>query len=97
MREKIKNTLKITCTDIDLTAVSNIEFYVRQLGFFGCYVPEVISFREMIVVIPFEDAKKLRKGKVKLQFAFTDGNGIPDCSEITECEVGEFLREVGYK
>lgn len=96
MREKIENRLKITCDSVDLTALTNIEFYVRQSYFFGCYVPSVISAHEMLVIIPFEDARKLRGGKVELQFAFTDAYGNPDASEIVECKVDDFLREVGY-
>ena len=55
MREKIQNTLKITCPDLDLTTVSNIEFYVKQPNFFGCYTPTVVSANEMVVTIPFAD------------------------------------------
>lgn len=97
MRKKIENRLKITCDDIDLTTVTDIEFYVRQVRFFGHYTPTVVSAHEMLVIIPSEDAKKLCRGKVELQFAFTDADGNPDSSEITELEVGDFLREVGYK
>lgn len=97
MRKKIKNTLKITCDDVDLTTLTDIEFYVRQVRFFGCYTPSVVSANEMLVVIPSDDAKKLHRGKVELQFAFTDVYGNPNCSEITVREVGDFLREVGYK
>lgn len=96
MREKIKNQLEITTTDIDLTTLTNIEFYVRQTRFFGSYTPVVISSTEMIVIIPFEDAKKLTHGKAKLQFAFTDANGKPDTSDVVEVEVKELLKEVGY-
>jgi hypothetical protein len=96
MRKKIKNTLKITCTDIDLTTVSNIEFYIRQLKFFGCYVPKVISSSEMIVVIPFEEAKKMHDGKAEVQLAFTDENGNPRATEPVTTTVGNLLKEVGY-
>jgi len=96
MREKIENRLKITCDSIDLTTLSDIEFYVRQAYFFGCYVPSVISPNEMVVIIPFEDAKKLRTGEVKLQFAFTNQNGNPDASDIVVMTVDELLKEVGY-
>jgi hypothetical protein len=96
MREKIENRLKITCEDVDLTTLINIEFYVRQARFFGCYSPTVISSTEMVVIIPFEDAKKLHSGKVELQFAFTDANGNPDASDSVVCEVGNLLKEVGY-
>lgn len=96
MREKIENRLKITCNDIDLTTLTNIEFYVRQLNFFGCYVPSVISSSEMVVIIPLKDSKKLRKGKVQLQFAFTDATGNPNASDVVEANVKDLLKEVGY-
>ena len=96
MRENIENLLKITCDDIDLTTVTDIEFYVRQLRFFGCYVPHVISSSEMTVKIPFKDAIKLNKGKVKLQFAFVDSEGNARASDIVEKDVNGLLKEVGY-
>jgi hypothetical protein len=96
MHEKIENSLTITCEDADLTKLSNIEFYVRQLNFFGCYTPTVVSPNEMLVVIPFEDAMKMVNGKAKLQFAFTDENGTPDASEVLEVQVGDLLKEAGY-
>ena len=96
MREKIKNTLKITCTDLDLTTVSNIEFYVKQPHFFGCYTPSVVSANEMVVTIPFTDAKRLTTGTVKLQFAFTYEDGTPGASDVVTKEVGELLKGAGY-
>lgn len=96
MREKIQNQLYVSCNDVDLTAIRNIEFYVKQTGFFGCYTPAVMSESEMVVTIPFEDAKRLRKGKANLQFAFVDENGVPDASEVNEVEVDVLLKEVGY-
>ena len=96
MREKIKNQLKITCTDVDLTTVSDIEFYVKQLKFFGDYTPVVLSPTEMVVTIPFEDAKKLKKGEVELQFCFTDADGTPRASNLLTHGVGELLKESGY-
>ena len=96
MREKIQNQLYVSCNDVDLTAIKNIEFYVKQTGFFGCYTPEVMSESEMVVTIPFEDAKRLRKGKANLQFAFVNENGVPDASEVNEVEVDVLLKEAGY-
>lgn len=93
---RIKNHLSVTCDDVDLTTVSNIEFYVKQPGFFRQYTPEVISAGEMLVVIPFEDAMKLRPEEVKLQFAFTDANGIPGRSEKVTRKADELLKEAGY-
>lgn len=96
MREKIKNTLKITCDDVDLTTLRNIEFYVKQSGFFGEYKVSVTSAHEMVVDIPFEDAMKLRPGKANLQFAFTDAQGVPDASNVLAVDVRDLLKEVGY-
>ncbi len=96
MREKIKNTLKITCNSVDLTTLNNIEFYVKQGRFFGCYTPVVVSASEMVVTIPFSDAKKLTKGTAELQFAFTTAEGAPDASDVVKHEVADLLKEVGY-
>ena len=96
MRTRIKNALHITCEDVDLTAVSKIEFYVKQSGFFRQYSPEVVSPNEMLVEIPFEDAMKLRPNQVKLQFAFTDENGTPQATDIVSYEVADLLKEAGY-
>lgn len=96
MREKIQNNLKITCRGADLTKISNVEFYVKQDGFFGCYEPTIISTEQMVVTIPFQHAMQLKMGKVKMQFAFVDENGIPDHSNIVVRQVREFLKEAGY-
>ena len=96
LRKKIRNTLKITCDDIDLLTVKNIEFYVRNLNFFATYIPAVLSSNEMLVDIPLEDAKRLRGDKAELQFAFTDANDVPNASDIIEVKVKDLLKEVGY-
>jgi hypothetical protein len=96
MRKKIQNNLKITCDDVDFTAVTDLEFYVKQLGFEGCYTPIVITAHEMVVRIPFSDALNLREGDVKLQFAFVDENGVPRASDVVETTVKTLLKEVGY-
>jgi hypothetical protein len=96
MRENIENLLKVTCEDIDLTTITDIEFYVKQSRFFGCYTPHVVSANEMIVKIPFEDAKKMVDGEAKLQFAFRDAEGNPRASNIVTKTVGELLKEMGY-
>ena len=96
MREKIQNQLVIACEGIDLTTVTDIEFYVKQSEFFRLYHPDVVSPSEMVVVIPFADARRLRTGEVKLQFAFIDQNGVPRATdEVTE-KVGVLLKEAGY-
>lgn len=96
MREKIRNQLYITSEDVDFTKISDIEFYVRQTGFFRCYTPKVVSASEMVVDIPYADAKSLRKGDAELQFAFKGENGVPDASDVVSIPVGRLLKEAGY-
>lgn len=96
MRTRIKNALLITCEDVDLTTVSDIEFYIRQLGLFLQYTPVVVSANELLVEIPFEDAMRLRKGEVRLQFAFTDASGTPRATDVVNHEVADLLKEAGY-
>jgi hypothetical protein len=69
---------------------------VKQLSFVGTYTPEVISEHEMAVTIPFEDARRLMRGKAKLQFAFVDENGAPRASDTIEVDVAELLKGEGY-
>ena len=96
MKKRIKNSLHITCDDVDLTAAKDIEFYLKQSAFFRQYTPVVISAHEMLVEIPFEDAKALAATSVKLQFAFTDTDGNHRATEIREMVVGDLLKEAGY-
>lgn len=96
MKRRIKNYLHITCDDVDLTAISDIEFYIKQGTLFLQYTPQVISSKEMLVAIPYEDAMKLTTGECRLQFAFTDPDGNPKASEITNGFVSELLKETGY-
>ena len=96
MKKRIKNSLHITCDDVDLTAVSRIEFYLRQSRFFRQYTPKVLSTHEMLVEIPFEDARMLMAADVQLQFAFVDANGNPRATEIETVPVGDLLKEAGY-
>ena len=97
MDRRIRNVMQVTCDALDLTTITNIEFYVRQgPGIFFQYTPEVISKNKMLVDVPFADAMQLRLGPVELQFAYTDANGIPGKTEIVEIPVGELLKEAGY-
>lgn len=96
IREKIQNQIKITCEDVDLTKATNIEFYVKQLSFVGTYTPEVLTAHEMVVTIPFNDARRLMRGKASLQFAFVDENGNPRASDAIEDDVAELLKGDGY-
>lgn len=96
MRQKIENSLLIECTDVDLTTVSNMEFYIRQSNFFACYTPIVISASEMVVAIPFRDARRLRPGNAELQFAFVDADGVPRASDPVTENVHVLIKEGGY-
>lgn len=96
MREKIQNRLKISVDGVDLTKLRDIEFYVKQTGFFGCYAPELISSTEMLVIVPYKDAMRLRKGNVDLQFAFVNEYGDPDASNVNTVTVEQLLKEAGY-
>lgn len=98
IRQRIKNTLSITCDGIDFSTISNIEFYVSQgKHFFRQYTPTVVSGSEMVVAIPFEDAQELHAGNVvRLQFAFTDADGNARASDVVDISVGALLKEAGY-
>lgn len=96
MYNRIKNALLVVCEGVDLTTVSNIEFYVKQPPLSFCYIPEVISSEEMLVVVPFEDAMKLKPGEVKVQFAYTDAAGNPRPSPTEIVPVDELQKEAGY-
>lgn len=96
MRQKIENLLRITCEDIDLTTLTNIEFYIKQHGMFSCYIPTVISPTEMTVKIPKEDAMTWSANNIELQFAFTDADGNPGASDVIAEKVERLLKEAGY-
>lgn len=93
---KIKNTVRISCSGVDLTTISNIEFYIRQSYFFRYYTPTVVSASEMLVVVPFEDCCELRGGNAELQFAYTDADGNPKASKTVTVPVETLLKEDGY-
>lgn len=96
MREKIENWLHISCDEVDLTAISKLEFYIKQGQIFLSYTPQVNSVHEMLVHVPLEDAKQITPGRVKLQFAFTDATGNAHASDIATLTAGELLKEAGY-
>lgn len=96
IRQRIKNTLSISCSGLDLTTVKDIEFYVRQGEFFRCYYPEVVSPSQMVVVIPFEDAQELENRGVSIQIAYTDQDGNPRASDTMIVSVRNLLKEEGY-
>lgn len=90
------NYLEIVCEDVDFSEVSNIEFYIRQGGFFRQYSPFGLTEHSIVIKIPYEDAMELEPSYVRLQFAYTDKDGVPRASEITSVSVGVLLKEAGY-
>lgn len=96
MIEKMRNAIIITCDNVDFQTATDIEVYVRQYDLFFQYTPSVQSAHTIVVQIPKEDAMKLNAGGCQMQFAFTDGNGNPNASEIKTISVVDFLKEVGY-
>jgi hypothetical protein len=100
MHCRIKNILRITLPDddpTDLTTVSGLEFYVRQVGFFRQYTPVVNGPHEMLVTVPLEDAMQLYPDSwVSLQFAFTDAEGNHVPSDKKKLRVKEFIKREGY-
>ena len=97
MRNKIKNTLDINVCGIDLTTLTNIEFYVKQGNLFFQYTPEIIDYNNMIIEIPYEDTLQLVPYiNAELQFAFTDDNGNVGASNIERVIIQELIKEGGY-
>lgn len=96
MRQRMENQVVLTCTGLDLSRLTNIEVYLNQDTLFRQYTPKVRSTTEMVVTIPFEDAMRLKKQPVRLQFAFTDENGNRDASNVVRVPVEELLKEAGY-
>lgn len=96
MRQRIENHILITVDGVDLTALSHLEIYMEQGGLFFQYTPQVRNSTEMLVTVPLEDAKRLKKTSVRVQLAFTDESGNAGASEIASIPVSEFLKEAGY-
>ena len=95
MREKMENLLHIEVSGVDLTTLTDIEFYIKQGSHFWQYAPTIASATEMVIRIPFDDAKCLKPGTALLQFAFVE-NGIPRASEVETVGVYDLLKNVGY-
>ena len=96
MRRRIENHILIGVDGINATTASNLEFYLRQGNLFFQYFPSVVSADEILVVIPFEDAMKLKNAPVWVQLAFTDEIGTPDATEPLEVPLGDLIKEAGY-
>ena len=96
MRCGIKNILRITCVDVDLTTVTDIQFYVRQQSFFRQYAPVVVSATTMTVEVPEADAVALSAENISMQFAYTDVNSCQQASRVKIVPCDDFLKEAGY-
>jgi len=102
IRQKIENALAVTVTGVDLTGISNVEFYIRQGDFFYQCTPEIVDKTMMRVTIPKKEADRLRATghpsicPAQLQFAYTDAAGVPRASDVLKVPVGELLKESGY-
>ena len=96
MKQRIENQVVITCNDVDLTTLSNLEVYIKQSHLFYQYAPDVKSSSEMLVTIPYEDAMHLKSHDVELQFAFTYPDGTHDASNVVIVPVDKLLKEAGY-
>lgn len=97
MRQRIENFVKVSCKGLDLTTITDIELTIKQGTLLELvYYPTVIDESTMAFVLPFEDAMRLNATSVRLQFAYTDENGIPDAIDPVTVPVGELLNEAGY-
>ena len=96
MRQRIKNQLLIEVNGVDLTQTTNLELYISQTPHFFQYVPEVMDTNKLVVVIPFEDAMKLKRGVARMQLAFVGPDGGPNASEPVDVPVATLIKEAGY-
>lgn len=101
MRQKIENRLQLTVEGADLTGATNLQLYIRQgVDLFFQLTPEVVDVSEsdttLLVVVPFEIAKQLRRSGCLLQLAYTDADGNPLATDVARVEVEELLKEAGY-
>ena len=96
MRQRIENRILITCEDLDLTTLTNMEVYIEQRTKFFQYVPRIIDEHSMLVIMPLQDSKRLDSTSVKIQMAFTDEIGTPRATGTTTVPVSELLKEAGY-
>lgn len=101
MRQKIENRLSLTVEGADLTGATELQLYLRQgVDLFFELTPEVIGVSEsdttLLVIVPFEIAKQLRRSGCLLQLAWKDGDGNPMATEIVNVPVEALLKEAGY-
>lgn len=96
MRQRIENRILITCEDLDLSTLTDLEVYIEQGERFFQYVPQVLSPHTLLVIMPVEDSKRLTTNTVKIQMAYTDAAGVPDATGIATVPVTALLKESGY-
>lgn len=97
IRQKIDNTIRLSCREVNFLTSSNIEIYLRQNNRFFQYQPSsVLSRTELELTIPFNDAMKLTLGEARLQIALTDEDGNSIASDLIDIEIKELLKDTGY-
>lgn len=98
MTNRIEGEFCATIKGVNLTAASNIQFYVLQANHFFEYKPEVIAPNMVYFQIPYEDAMQIHAGiPCKMQCAWTDEFGKPRKTKILLVLPDEFLKKEGYK
>lgn len=96
MIQRVKNSIQVTCNEVDFTTSTNIEFYLRQNTTFKSYTPTVISAHVMTVLIPKADMMAIANTFAELQFALTDSDNKPVVSSIIYTPVMALIKEAGY-
>lgn len=99
--QRIENNLAVRVKGADLTGATNLEFYVKQgVDLFIQLTPKIVRVSEgdtdLLVVVPYEEAMKLRQSECELQLAWTDANGQPCHTPARMMPVEKFLKEAGY-
>lgn len=97
MIQKVRNSLEITCKDIDFTTCTDLLLFVQQgEDFYREYELVPVEAHRAVVAIPKSDAMELSTKSVSMQFAVTNSLGEPIISDIEKVEVRRFLGELGY-
>lgn len=101
MIQRMRNTIPIDVTDLDLDSVSELEVYLEQsstntlLKFSGDEI-SIVDADTLSVSISKEDAMRFSTATCRGQVAFTDVNGNPGATKIFYVPVYELLWREGY-
>lgn len=96
MKQLIANYIPISCDEVDFTTSTDIVVWIKQGSLFFRYTPTVVDAHNIVVEMPFADAKQLTISGAKVQWALTDANGQPVASDPVMVSVGEILDKDGY-